>query len=293
MPSVLDPSCRRAGQVYCRWLTGRSHSNFVTAIRMLPGPKRRAMEAVYAYCRAVDDVVDRSINGVPGPEFVESARRELELWRQELARCVSGVPSHPIAVALKPVIERYQIPLEHFRALLKGVEMDLAPRRYATFEELQVYCEHVASVVGLISIPVFGCRHPASQRYARALGIALQLTNVLRDLKSDAERGRVYLPLEEMSRFGYSPEDLMANRCNEPFRRLMAFQCERVRSFFQQARGALRESGEARLLMPARIMGGVYARLLKRIESVQYDVFSRRVTVPVLEQMGVVVRCLI
>ncbi len=288
MPWFRKPAPEKAGEDYCRWLTGKARSNFVTAIRLLSGPKRRAMEAIYAYCRAVDDAVDL----VPGT-LVQAARRQLELWRTELSRCVEGYPSHPIALALKPVLRQYRIPVEHPEALLKGVEMDLEPRRYATFEELKVYCEHVASVVGLMSIRVFGCRHPASERYARALGVALQLTNILRDLKSDAQRGRVYLPQEEIRRFGYSEKELMEGKVNEPLRRLMAFQCERARSFFQEAREALKESGEARRLWPARAMGGVYARLLSRIEALGYEVFSCRVTVPRHEQLWIAARCLV
>jgi len=244
------------------------------------------MEVVYAFCRVVDDVVDLGTNG-------DSAKRELTLWRQELKRCQGGFPTHPVALALQPVISRYQIPLQHFESLVDGVAMDLSPRRYARFEELKVYCRHVASMVGLISIRIFGCRHPASERYAESLGIALQLTNILRDLKSDWQRGRVYLPSEEMERFGLSEEDLAQGRMSDPFRRMMAFQCERARSFFQQAHSALKESGEGKLLVPARIMGGVYEHLLGRIERLRYDVFSGRVSVPARRQIWIAAGCLL
>ena len=256
------------------------------AIRLLPAPRRQAMEVVYAFCRAVDDGVDRwGGTGV-------GARRELDLWRRELSACPDGFPTHPIAVALGPVIRRFQIPPENFEAVIAGVEMDLEIRRYATFEELTLYCRRVASAVGLISIRVFGCRHPASARYAENLGIALQLTNILRDLKSDAQRDRIYLPQEDLKRFGYSEPDLAAGRMTESFHRLMAFESERARSFFQGAAEALRESGEGGSLIPAQIMGGVYARLLDRIVGVEYDVFSRRVTVPRREQIWIAARVL-
>lgn len=280
------PSVPRSALDYCRRLTENSRSNLAPALRLLPRQKREAMEVVYAFCRVVDDVVDLGTNG-------DSARRELALWRQELKRCQEGFPTHPVALALQPVMSRYRIPLEHFESLVEGVEMDLSRRRYVRFEELQVYCRHVASMVGLISIRIFGCRHPASERYAEALGIALQLTNILRDLKADWQRGRVYLPSEEMERFGFSEEDLARGRLSDPFRRIMAFQCERARSFFRQAHSALKESGEGKLLVPARIMGGVYEQLLMRIEQLRYDVFSGRVAVPPHERFWIAARCLL
>lgn len=279
------PSFDQSAFDYCRWLTQSAGSNFVPAIRLLPGPKRQAMEVVYAFCRAVDDVVDRDGEGI------DKARKELNLWRQELAKCQKGFPTHPIALALQPVMQRYRIPTEHFESLIDGVEMDLEPRRYARFEDLKVYCRRVASMVGLISIRVFECQHPASERYAEFLGVALQLTNILRDLKSDFQKGRVYLPSEEMNRFGVSERELADARQSDSFRQLMAFQCERARSFFDQAHAALKESGEGKRLLPARIMGKVYERLLRRIEELQYDVFSQRVALAHREQFWIAARC--
>jgi phytoene synthase len=203
---------------------------------------------------------------------------------------VGGFPTHPISIALRWVLERYRVPIGHLEVLIQGVEMDLEHRRYATFDDLQVYCEHVASAVGLISIRIFGCRHPAAERYARALGIALQLTNILRDLKTDDERGRIYLPQAELTRFGYSEADLAQGRISMEFRRLMEFQCERARGFYREAEEALQESGEEGRLLSARIMGAIYARLLKRIEDLRYDVFSHRVAVPRHEQLWIAAR---
>jgi len=219
--------------------------------------------------------------------------RELERWRRELNSSLKGCPTHPIAVALQPVIERYQIPIRHFEEVIAGVEMDLTPRRYATFEELRVYCERVASAVGWISIRVFGCQHPASERYATNLGIALQLTNILRDLKPDLDRGRLYLPLSELSQFGLSESNLAYRQGAESFQRLMGFQAARARGFFRCAEEALKETGEARKLLPARIMGGIYAQLLRRIEAIQYQVFSQRVSVPCKEQLWIAARTLV
>ncbi len=303
MPSFLDEARR-----YCGWLTRRSGSHFFLGMALLPKEKRQAMEVVYAYCRAIDDVVDRdgsegvsgtrlpagSVAGkVPDTVFIEAAQQELHRWRRELAACAAGFATHPITVALKPLLKRYQVPLKPFEDLIAGMEMDLTRRRYATFQELQVYCEHVASAVGLISVRVFGCRHPAADRYARNLGIALQLTNILRDLRTDFLRGRIYLPREEMDRFGITESDLAQGRLTESFKRLMAFQCERAREFFQQAEEALHENGEARKLKSARIMGGIYAELLRQIEKSGYGVFSHRISVPRFKQLRIAGRCLL
>ncbi|MBI3317541.1 MAG: presqualene diphosphate synthase HpnD [Candidatus Omnitrophica bacterium] len=276
MPSFRD---------YCRWLTRASGSHFALGIRLLPVQKREAMEAVYAYCRAVDDAVD----GNSDPAL---ARRELSLWRGQIASLENGFPVHPIAVALQRVLRRYQIPARHFEDLLQGMEMDLTRRRYATFEELRVYCEHVASVVGLISIGVFGCERPASGAYARNLGIALQMTNILRDLKSDAGRGRIYLPQEEL-RFGVSEEEILEGKRSESFRRLMAFQCQRAKEFFRRAQESLEESGEKGKLLPARLMGAVYGALLTQIERSNYDVYARPIKVAPARQAWIAAKVLV
>ena len=283
---------RKGAFDYCAWLTRSARSNFAVGLKLLPKERREAMEGVYAFCRAVDDVVDQE-EGIPESGGLKRAERELWLWRRELASCVGGYPSHPVAVALQPVMERYGIPASYFEDLISGCEMDLTRRRYATFEELRVYCERVASVVGLISIRVFGCEHPETRNYAVNLGIALQLTNILRDLKTDLLRGRVYLPQEELRRFGYSEEDLASGRTSEPFSKLMAFQCGRAREFFSRAHESLEASGEYRKLLPAQIMGAVYAQLLGCIESARYDVFSTRMSVPKSRQALTAFRLLV
>lgn len=245
------------------------------------------MEAVYAYCRAMDDVVDRE-GAVPA-----QAQEELSRWRVELRACARGHPTHPIAVALAEVIRRFGIPPEYFERLITGVEMDLRRARHETFEELRVYCERVASVVGLISVRVFGCRHPAADEYATSLGIALQLTNILRDLRPDGERGRVYLPRDELRRFGCSEESLLAGRTGEPFRMMMAFQCGRAREFYERAARAGRESKEEKKLLPARIMGRVYRNVLDEIQRSPESVFTRRISVPLSRQIWTAARCLV
>ena len=284
---------------YCRWLTGRSGSHFVSSFLLLPSDRRGAMEVVYAFCRAMDDIVDRE-DALP-----EEARRELEAWRRELEACEQGFPAHPVAVAIAQIRKRHPIPMDLFRKLITGVEMDLGRRRYRTFEELKVYCEHVASVVGLISVRVFGCRHPDADRYATDLGIALQLTNILRDLKSDAARDRIYLPLEDLDRFGIGNAQMekwgqdppvilsLSKDDRSRFQSLLEFQAARAWDHFKRAQQALRSSGEGRKLLPARIMAGVYARLLRRIQDSGYDVFSRRPRVSSIEQFSIAVQCLL
>jgi len=294
------PLFRNDSVAYCRWLTRSAGSHFMMGLRLLPRKRREAMEVVYAFCRAVDDVADQSeaAFGVPSSKSEagfgrrpvpasESAARELLLWRHELNACLHGFPTHPIAVALQPVIADYQIPLQPFEALIAGMEMDLHPQRYETFAQLRVYCERVASAVGLISIRVFGCTHPAAEAYAVNLGIALQLTNILRDVKTDTQRGRLYLPLEDLNRFGYTEADVAAGRMSDPFVRLMEFESKRARDFFKKAGEDLQASGEQRVLLPARIMAGVYSRLLDRIERKRFDVFSERISVPPLEQLAI------
>ena len=280
------PLFREDAQRYCGWVTRNARSHFALGIRLLPKPRRQAMEAVYAFCRAVDDLVDR--NGATPSSAVQE---ELARWRRELIACVEGFPTHPIGVGLQPVLNRYQVPLEHFEEILRGVEMDLSIRRYHTFEELKVYCQRVASAVGRVSVRVFGCERPAADRYAIALGMALQLTNILRDISSDLARGRIYLPLTELRHFSVTEEELARGVPSEAFERLVAFQAERVRSFFRQAEEALQESREGKKLLPARVMGAIYARLLERIERNPYDLFTRRVTIPKSEQLLIAAQC--
>jgi len=295
-PEVLAGSFR-----YCRWLTRQAHSHFSLSFGLLPKSGREAMEVVYAYCRALDDVVDAPSSSFPRKresdprvrgDDRERAQAELDRWRSELDACEKGFPSHPIAVAFQAVVKRYRIPIEYPEKLIQGVEMDLSRKRYATFEELQEYCEHVASVVGLICVRVFGCTGPEVDRYANRLGIALQLTNILRDLQSDAKDGRVYLPQEDLARFGVSEEELLEGRRSEPFLKLMAFECERAGRYFNEAQEALRLSGQGRLLLPARIMGRVYRQLLKLIEVSNFDVFSGRITVSRKDQLWIAMKCL-
>ena len=246
---------------------------------MLPAEKRRAIVAVWDFCRAVDDAVDEAEG--------DSAPAEIARWRDELARAFDGgVPQTPQGRALQPLIPAFNLPRSAFEALIEGVEMDLHTTRYATFADLYEYCIRVASAVGLMCVEIFGCKDPASRQYAIDLGVALQLTNILRDVPGDLERGRVYIPIEDMARFRCSDGDLGAEAAHAghgvqspAVRTLLAFQAERAREYYRKADAALPRS-DARRLVAARIMGAIYRGILHRIEAADYDVFSRVIRVP-------------
>ncbi len=250
-------------------LSHNQQSNFYYSFLILPPPKREAIETIYAFCRYTDDIVDES-----------SDEREryvrLKQWTEELQRSLTGESRYPILNRLSKIIKRFNIPLEHFYDLIKGMEMDLNKRRYETWDELQVYCYRAASTVGLICAEVFGYKHEHAKQYAINLGIALQLTNILRDLKQDAKRGRVYLPQEDLRRFGYTEQDLTSSTYNDQFRSLMKFECERAHEYFRKAKSFLAEDDKP-LFSAARIMGNIYYLLLLRIERARYDIFSKRI----------------
>jgi phytoene synthase len=251
-------------------LTRRSGSNFYYAFLFLPRRKREAMYALYAFCRTVDDAVDQG-GGSPGDQ-----RRVLAEWRAELRRAYQGRPTQPIVVRLAEVIRDFPIPREHLEAILDGVEMDIDKRRYASFEELYEYCYRVAAAVGLASIEIFGYSDLRARDYAVNLGIALQLTNIMRDLKTDAERGRIYLPLDELRRFGYAEDDLLRGRYTQSFLELMRFQADRTHAYYRAARAALPRV-DRRRLAAAEIMGVIYRALLRAIEARRFRVFDRRI----------------
>ena len=258
-------------------LPASTGSSFHYSFGLLPRDRRRAIETVYSFCRQVDDLADE---GLPPRE----AQAELLLMRDELERCYRGEPTLAVTRALQPTIERFRIPREPFEAILEGVEMDLHKRRYATFAELRGYCVRVASAVGLLCLPIFGCRHPKSRDYAVDLGIALQLTNILRDLKGDAARGRIYLPQDEMEHFGYHEQALLRGDRSTAFLALMRYQADRADRHFEAAAAAL-PSSDRRALLPAEVMGAIYRRLLRRMRDERFPVFERRVAVPRLTQV--------
>jgi len=192
-PVAAMPASLAAAYAECERIARASSSSFTLAFRLLPAERRGGLAALYAYCRMVDDAADESAD--PAAALAE--------WRAELGRLRDGVPMHPVMVALADAVRRFAIPVAHLDEILMGVEMDVVPRAYETFDELRVYCYHVAAAVGLAALPIFGCRDLRSRAYAEALGIALQLTTLLRDVAEDAERGRIYLPREDLRLFVY------------------------------------------------------------------------------------------
>ena len=250
-------------------------TNFYYSFLVLPPEKRRAIVAVWDFCRAVDDAVD-----CPTHETgILALRQEISRWRQELDHCYGhGMPATDEGRHLKPYIVRFQLPRKSFEDLIDGVEMDVTCKRYDTFDQLYQYCLRVASAVGLICIEIFGYRNPQARDYAVALGVALQLTNIVRDVPVDLVNGRIYLPQEDMSQFGVSECNLSAGLSGS-VADLLAFECNRARAYYRASQDALRDE-DARSLVAAEIMSGIYLAILNRIEKQNYDIFSEVVRVP-------------
>jgi phytoene synthase len=271
-------------------LTRRSRSNFYYAFLTLPRPRREALYAVYAFCRTVDDVADL---GAERGADVAAQRRELAEWRATVARCFepgAPPPAHPIAERLAAAVAAYPIPRAALEAIVDGVEMDLDRRSYETMDDLYPYCYRVASAVGLCAIEIFGYTDPRARDYAVNLGVALQLTNILRDVGTDARAGRVYLPQADLRRFAVSNDDLGAGRYTDGFVRLMAHEAARAREFYRSARRAF-PVADARSLVAAEIMGQIYAALLAEIEARRFRVFGERVRVPAPRKLAIALRC--
>lgn len=248
-------------------------TSFYYSFLVLPPRKRNAIIAVWDFCRAVDDAVDEE-------EEKARAAERLREWRAELAACYNGaLPGTPQGRALQPYVREFNLPRQPFEDLIDGVEMDLRHARYPTFDMLAEYCRRVASTVGLICVEIFGYRDPGARDYAVHLGMALQLTNIIRDVAADLRNGRVYLPEEDLRRFGVSEEQLRGGRLTPAVRALLAHQCARAREYYRRAASTLPRR-DARSLVAAEIMGAIYFEILRRIERAGYDVFSRCIRVP-------------
>ena len=247
--------------------TAHRNSNFAFSFLFLPQPQREAIRRVYAFCRALDDVSD-------GPLHLDEKKRQMEFWRNEMDRCYAGKAQHPITASLQETVQGFHLTRTHFEELLQGVEMDFTLTRYSNFVQLSQYCYRVAGAVGLICLEIFGC--PNERDYAVALGIAFQLTNILRDVKDDAERGRIYLPQEDILRFGYTEAELMARTYNDRFAELMRFEAERAGDYFRRAADLLKPEHRKQLIA-SEIMAATYSELLNRIKAVRYNVFEHRV----------------
>ena len=263
-------------------------TSFYYSFLVLPASQRRAIIAVWDFCRAVDDAVDEepasAAAGLP------IGRAAVAFWREEIARVFAGQPaSTDQGRRLQPFVVEFDLPRQAFDDVIDGVAMDLDTSRYQTFDDLFEYCRRVASAVGMICIRIWGCRDEGARDYALYLGVALQLTNILRDVKGDLERGRVYLPLDDLKACGCTVEDLSAGVVTEPVRRLIAFECGRARAFYQRAIDA-RPSQDRKRLVAAEIMRAVYFETLQRIERSGHDVFTARARVPKPRQALIALR---
>jgi 15-cis-phytoene synthase len=254
--------------MHSRVITHKSASNLALAFLLLPRAKRDAMSALYAFCRKVDDVTDNE--SAPA----EKRREQLAAWRNDIRRaCAGETPQFTLNRELQPVIREYRLPFPLFDELLKGCEMDFDIKRYDNFEQLELYCYRVASVVGLLSIEIFGYQTPACRDYAVYLGKALQFTNILRDVRTDAGRGRIYLPLDGLKKFGVSPDEILKHEFSDRFARLAADVAERAKNFYRQARQTL-PAEDRHAMVAAELMGAVYWRLLEKLERQQFNVFG-------------------
>jgi phytoene synthase len=251
-------------------ITRKSASNLALAFCLLPKAKRQAMCALYAFCREVDDVADEE--AVPA----ERRREELSRWRADVRlACVGKAPEFEVNRELQPFISQYHLPFDYFDELIRGCEMDLEIKRYDDFAGLEEYCYRVASVVGLLSIQIFRYRDPRCRDYAVYLGKALQLTNILRDVRTDAERGRIYLPLAELERHGVAPAEILGFQYSERYARLAEAVAGEARKYYGLARATLPEA-DRRNMIAAELMGSVYWRLLSQLERQRFDVFGAR-----------------
>ncbi len=246
-------------------------SNFYYSFLLLPKPKREAINVVYAWCRVADDIVDEEEN-------IVTKRQRLLSWAKEFEQGIEGTSRFHLVNKLAHIIKRFNIPLHHFRDLIEGMEMDLMKTRYDTFEDLKIYCYRAASTVGLICTEIFGYKHEEAKEYSVNLGIALQLTNILRDVATDANKGRIYLPKEDMKRFGYGEDELLSGTYNAKFQQLMRFEAERARTYFNEAMMHLSEDDKP-LFIAALIMQEIYFRLLQDIEKAEYNVFAHHIRI--------------
>ncbi|MDD3884876.1 MAG: presqualene diphosphate synthase HpnD [Gallionella sp.] len=269
-------------QKYCEDKARQSGSSFTGSFRFLPREQRDAMTALYAFCREVDDVVDEcSDAGV--------ARTTLNWWRAEVANIYAGNPQHPVCRALVPVVRRYQLAQEYLLEIIDGMEMDLEQPRYPDFKSLQLYCYRVASVVGLLSAEIFGYKDRRTLKYAHDLGIAFQLTNIIRDVGEDARRNRIYLPMDEMQQFGVTAADILQGRETEGFQKLMSFQIERAHRYYDQALAQL-PAVDRKAQRAGLVMAAIYRATLDAVEDSGCHVLKQRVSLGPLYKRWLAIR---
>ncbi len=264
---------------YCQQKAARSGSSFYYSFLFLPPNQRRAITALYAFCREVDDVVDECHD----PQI---AATKLAWWRQELSSVYGGKPQHPVSQALQSACAGFNLPEEQLQEIIDGMEMDLQQSRYLDFKALSLYCYRVASVVGLLAAEIFGYQERKTQKYAHDLGVAFQLTNIIRDVGEDARMGRIYLPIDELKRFQVPAADILNARHSDNFQRLMAFQVERAESYYAQAIDALPAS-DRHSQRPGLVMAAIYRTLLDEIKRDGYQVLSQRTSLTPIRKLWI------
>ncbi len=264
---------------YCQNKAASSGSSFYYSFLFLPPNRRRAIMAFYAFCREVDDVVDECSD----PQL---AATKLAWWREELDRLYAGQPQHPVTQALKTVLMEFNLPQEQLLEIIDGMEMDLQQTRYPDFKALSLYCYRVASVVGLLAAEIFGYTDRQTQKYAHDLGMAFQLTNIIRDVGEDARRGRVYLPIDELKRFDVPLSDILDSRYTENFRQLMEFQIERAEQYYVQAMAQL-PAADRKSQRPGLVMAAIYRTVLEEIKRDNCRVLTHRTSLTPLRKLWI------
>ena len=262
---------------YCQQKTVQSGSSFYYSFLFLPPERRRAITALYAFCREVDDTVDEATDG-------SVARIKLAWWRTEVSKMYSGPPTHPVMLALQPHIATYRLEEKHLLAIVDGMEMDLDQSRYLDYPGLQRYCWHVAGVVGILSASIFGYTNPQTLAYAEKLGLAFQLTNIIRDVGDDARKGRIYLPVNDLQQFGVTANDLLKLQHSDKFEALMRFQAERAQAVYDEAL-ALLPKEDRRAQRPGLMMAAIYRTLLDEIQRDGFHVLNQRISLTPLRKL--------
>lgn len=259
-------------------ITESKKSNFLYSATLLSKDKNEALHTVYAFCRQTDDIVDNE------SDSQEVKYKKIRLWRDEFEKALNSESNYSLLNHLNKIIKKFNIPVEPFFELIKGMESDLQTSRYSDFESLYQYCYRAAVTVGLMSIEIFGYKTKNAKEYAVNLGIAMQLTNILRDIKYDALNGRIYIPQEDLKKFGYSESDLLNFTYNDSFIELMQFQCKRAREYFERANDCF-DKNDRKMLFPARIMQHIYFSILEKIENMNYNVFKKKARISKLRKL--------
>jgi len=262
---------------YCKDKAAKSGSSFYYSFMFLPPQKRQAITALYAFCREVDDAVDE----IADPDV---AAKTLAWWRTEIEQTFNGSPTHPVGKSLKTALEHFELHQEYFLEIIDGMEMDLQQHRYPAFKHLALYCYRVASVVGLLAAEIFGYQNRKTQKYAEKLGLAFQMTNIIRDVREDAERGRVYLPQEDLDRFHVNIDDILTLKQTPELTALLQFETERARQFYQEAKAAL--PAEDRFNQrTGLIMSAIYEATLDELEKEGFQVMQHRISLTPLRKL--------